>query len=99
MTAVPLERFRFLEGEGAVRWFKSSNHAERGFCRTCGSSLFWRPADGTRMSVAAGAIDPPTGLSIAHHIFVAEQSDYYDIRDDAPCHDAGGDFSPLPRGE
>jgi len=99
MTAVPLDRFVMNRGAELLRWYRSSEEAERGFCSTCGSSLFWRPTDRSRMSVAAGAIDPPTGLAIAHHIFVADKSDYYTIDDGNPCHADAGDFSPLPPAE
>ena len=99
MTAVPLDRFVMNRGAELLRWYQSSGEAERGFCDTCGSSLFWRPADRSRISVAAGAIDPPTGLAIAHHNFVADKSDYYTINDGKPCHADTGDYSPLPPAE
>src|SRR5690349_241487 len=30
----------------ALTWFRSSGHAERGFCSVCGSNLFWRRVGG-----------------------------------------------------
>ena len=33
-----------LEGAEAIVWFKSSERGRRGFCGTCGSSLFFEPA-------------------------------------------------------
>jgi hypothetical protein len=82
-TAVPTDRFTLLSGVDSLKWHRSSDDAERGFCAECGSSLFWRPADGSRMSVLAGALDPPTGLKVGAHIFVESKSDYYDICDGA----------------
>ncbi len=69
-------------------WFASSQTAERGFCRRCGSALFWRRAAPATewTSIAAGSIDPPTGLRTARHIFVADKSDFYDIADGLPQH-------------
>jgi hypothetical protein len=32
----------------------------------------------------AGSLDPPTGLSIAKHIFVGDKSDYYALHEDVP---------------
>jgi hypothetical protein len=60
--------------------FRSSARAERGFCSRCGGNLFWHPldADPDQMSIMAGTLDPPTGLRIEQHIFVADKSDYYD---------------------
>ncbi|WP_318248214.1 GFA family protein [Xinfangfangia pollutisoli] len=55
----------------------------RGFCPDCGSSLFFRAADGG-FSVEAGCIDSPTGGQLRSHIFVADKGDYYDIDDGLP---------------
>ncbi|MCZ0960042.1 GFA family protein [Paracoccus benzoatiresistens] len=70
--------------EGPVKWFRSSAEAERGFCPECGSSLFWHQLGATRHDVAPGAVDNPTGLRLAGHIFVADKGDYYDIADGLP---------------
>jgi hypothetical protein len=52
--------------------------AEYGFCRTCGSSLFWRAAaHPTRLSICAGSLDPPTGLSTVEAWWAAQASDYF----------------------
>jgi len=97
-TAVTSENFRLIQGAESLRWYAASEHAERGFCSTCGSSLLWKPADGSRISVLAGALDPPTGLKIAAHIFVADKSDYYEIADGAPLFaEGGGEIAVVPR--
>ena len=97
-TSVQAGHFRFLAGEGMVRWFRASEHAARGFCDTCGSTLFWRPDEGDRISILAGSLEPPTGLVLAEHIFVADKSDYYGIGDRAPQHAGAGPLeSPIRR--
>ena len=72
--------------DGPVCWFQSSDQGERGFCPTCGSSLFWREVGGTDggVAVSAGAVDNPTGLELAGHIWVESKGDYYDITDGLP---------------
>lgn len=75
-----------VTGAQALGWFRSSDEAERGFCRTCGSNLFWRRPGSGRTSILAGSLDQPTGLTIARHIFVADKGDFYAIGDDAPQH-------------
>lgn len=62
-----------------LRWYASSNRAERGFCGVCGSSLFWRRPGGSDISVFAGSLDQPTGLSISRHIYVKWKGDYYPL--------------------
>ena len=73
-----------IHGAENIRWFRSSTKARRGFCSTCGSSLFWDPIERDWTGVAMGAFDPPTDTHIAVHIYTAEKGDYYDIVDDVP---------------
>lgn len=72
-----------LSGTDNLIWFQSSDWARRGFCRICGSALFWDDG-GESLSINAGTLDPPTGLTLARHIYVDEKSDYYNISDDLP---------------
>jgi len=58
---------------------------QRGFCTGCGSSLYFRAADGA-FSVEAGVVDGPTGSTLAAHIFVADKGDYYALNDGLPQH-------------
>jgi len=73
---VPLDRFRLVAAD-SLRWFRSSPGVERGHCAGCGASLFWRPLGGKHISVAAGALDPPTGLRIGAHWHREDAGDYY----------------------
>jgi hypothetical protein len=81
----PLAALSITKGEDALKWYRASDYARRGFCNACGSSLFWQ-ADKLddhkdRIAVALGALDAPTGLKMIEHIFVADKGDYYDIAD------------------
>jgi len=82
-TGAPLTAITFTRDAG-LKWYRSSESAERGFCATCGSSLFWKPTGQDRMAIAAGALDSPTGLTTANHIFVADKGDYYLLADGVP---------------
>jgi hypothetical protein len=73
-----------IEGEAKITWFQSSEKVRRGFCSVCGSFLFWDPVGREKTAIAMGAFDAPTGTSLAHHIFVADKGDYYEIADDLP---------------
>jgi hypothetical protein len=84
MTSVPLERFA-LVAEAGLAWYRSSPTARRGFCRLCGSNLFWRPDGEARVSVTAGSLDGATGLAIERHIFVADKGDYYALGPEDRC--------------
>jgi hypothetical protein len=73
-----------IEGEDNITWYRSSDEAHRGFCSRCGSSLFWRPEGRETVSVSAGALNGPTGLKTARHIFAGDKPEYYTIADGAP---------------
>lgn len=73
-----------VEGEDNVRWYPSSDHARRGFCETCGSTLFWDPFRKDGIAIAMGLFDGPTGAKLTHHIFTADKGDYYEITDGLP---------------
>lgn len=73
-----------IEAAPTLRWYRSSDVAQRGFCGDCGASLFWQRLGSDVIEVAPGAIDGPTGLRAQRHIFVADKGDYYDIADGLP---------------
>jgi len=79
-----------IDGEDNVTWYHASDVAKRGFCKTCGSQLFWVPdPDITGRAtgdVTGGTLDTPTGVKFSAHIFVADKGDYYDIADGLPQH-------------
>ncbi len=73
-----------LTEQRSLRWFRSSPIARRGFCAECGASLFWDGAGRDMISIAAGTIDPPTGLKTAIQLHAGSASDYYRIEQDIP---------------
>jgi hypothetical protein len=76
----------------AVLWIPSpgSDHgAERGSCRACGASLFWRIPGGERVSISAGTLDEPTGLRIAAHIWVDHSAEWDRPPRDLPAYPRG----------
>lgn len=73
-----------IEGAEALTWYGASDVARRGFCRGCGSVLFWKHNELDTISIMAGSFDKPTGLSAESHIFVGDKGDYYAIYDGLP---------------
>ncbi|MFO6464205.1 GFA family protein [Jannaschia sp. KMU-145] len=70
-----------LSGDEVVRWYDGGQGAERGFCGTCGSSLFYRRTgnDGRR-SIYHGALDaPPTSIPLGHQHFLDRKPETYAI--------------------
>ena len=70
-----------IKGEKHISWYQSSEKVRRGFCDTCGSFLFWDPANPDKIAIAMGCFDQPTGTKIWSHIFVADKGDYYEIEE------------------
>lgn len=73
-----------IENRNHLRWYQSSEKVRRGFCDTCGSSLFWDPVHHDWIGVAMGAFDTETKTRLAIHVFVREKGDYYKITDGLP---------------
>jgi len=64
--------------DGSLTWFSPADGVEYGFCSRCGSSLMWRVADRPELiSVSAGCLDQPTGLTTVAQIWMAEHGDYH----------------------
>lgn len=49
----------FATTRGAISWFHSSDDAERGFCKDCGTPLAYKFLSRPRISVALGSLDHP----------------------------------------
>jgi hypothetical protein len=73
-----------ITNDSGLAWYQTSEIARRGFCRLCGSGLFWEPFDLDATGIIAGTLDGPTGLKTIGHIFVGEKCDFYEITDGLP---------------
>ncbi len=85
-----------VEGAENITWFTSSDTARRGFCKHCGSNLFWEGKDLPYTSITAGSLDGPTGLKLDRHIFVADKGDYYAIADGIAQSQKFEGYDPTP---
>ncbi|GFE65720.1 hypothetical protein KIN_27940 [Litoreibacter roseus] len=69
-VGIDLTDVTLTSGASALKWYRSSPLAERGFCTTCGSSLFYRmAASPARWSCYLGALEnvpPSIGLGSQH---------------------------------
>jgi hypothetical protein len=68
-----------VENPEALSYYVSSDYAERGFCRTCGTSLIWRLRDGSQDYVSLPALDDQTGVVFDEQIFIDEKPAIYDF--------------------
>ena len=73
-----------LSGEDHITTYQSSDWAERAFCATCGSNLWFKFLPTGGRTFLAGLFDLPAGLPIKHQIFVDEKPDWFDIVQESP---------------
>jgi hypothetical protein len=89
-TSVSKSDLIFLTQQSLKWYHDQSPNTYRGFCNTCGSSLFWDAGDSSipvsiaKVAVAAGTLDKGHGLKTIGHIYVSEAGDYYQISDELP---------------
>jgi hypothetical protein len=77
---VPVDGMRFVS-DSELNVFPSSDWAERGFCKTCGSSLFYRitvpgPMQG-ELHVGLGTLDDADGIPLTSEIYIDRKPDGY----------------------
>tara|TARA_Y100000590_G_scaffold237399_1_gene267209 strand:+ start:225 stop:635 length:411 start_codon:yes stop_codon:yes gene_type:complete len=79
-----LEENIIFKSKKTLQWFKSSKKASRGFCKNCGSSIFFKRLGSKAISLSAGLLNNPTGLKTISHIFIHNKRDYYQLSDKLP---------------
>ncbi len=68
-----------ISGVENVTQFASSAWAERGFCKTCGTHLFYRLKPANEYIVPAGLFQNQNGFELKEQIFIDKKPAYYDF--------------------
>ena len=66
-----------FEGKENISVFDSSAWAERGFCSTCGTHLFYRLKDGNQYIMPAGLFDDDERFVFDNQVFIDEKPPFY----------------------
>lgn len=66
-----------FEGEEHIKVYDSSEWGERGFCRECGSNLFYRIKESGSTGMAAGLVDDMTGFTMIAQVCIDDKPAYY----------------------
>lgn len=66
-----------LTGEEHIVRYKSSDWARRGFCKSCGTHLFYHLVGNNQYILPAGLFDDDKGFELEHQIFIEEKPHYY----------------------
>jgi len=88
--AVRADGVLFEDTENLGR-YESSDWAERGFCKQCGSSLFYRMVREDRYMMAVGSFDDQSGFELSHQVFIDEKPDFYSFAQETKT-STGDDF-------
>jgi len=71
--------FELTSGAESLSVFHSSDWAERAFCPTCGSNIYYRLRETGRASVALGLFDDTSGLTLERQMFTDLKPDGFDF--------------------
>lgn len=71
-----------FEGEEHISVFDSSEWAERGFCKQCGTHLFYRLKQNNQHFVPVGLFADAQGITFDHQVFIDEKPAYYAFAND-----------------
>ncbi len=66
-----------IEGEASLGLYSSSAWAERGFCKSCGTHLFYRLKDGSYRNVSLGLLDDAAAFAFETQVFIDSKPDCY----------------------
>lgn len=91
--AVPWATFRreHLVVEGTPSWFQSSEHARRGFCGACGTSLFFETRqEPHEIDVAVAALQEAGKVAPRYHSWTPSKLAWETIGDSLPRYRENG---------
>ncbi len=63
----------------SVSVYSSSEWAERGFCKNCGSHLFYRLKETQQYFISAGLFENTDNFVFDHQVFIDNKPHYYDF--------------------
>jgi hypothetical protein len=68
-----------FDDTSALGFYRSSEWAERGFCRQCGTPLFYRLVGKEFYAVSVEAFDDRSDFAFTSQIFIDEKPGYYEF--------------------
>lgn len=72
-----------FSGQHPPTTYRSSEWAERGFCPTCGTHLFYHLLPSDEYILPAGLFHEQS-FDVANQIFIDEKPEYYELANDTP---------------
>jgi hypothetical protein len=90
-----------VDREAPLGLYASSEWAERGFCRTCGTSLFWRSREeqGDHLAVSFQSLDDVADFAFGEEIFIDEKPVQYEFAGQRPRKTGAEIFAEFGAGQ
>ena len=84
-ACIPLDSFRYLQGEELIQTYQPLGGGYSPFfCRVCGSCAPMTVKERQLVLVPAGLLDDDPGVRPALHMFVGSKAPWWEITDKAP---------------
>jgi len=81
-VGVKEERFRYVAGGDQITWYRSTRESSRGFCPTCGSTMFFRSSVAPdEIHIARPYIFSSIDKKPTAHVFFDHHVDWIEIND------------------
>ncbi len=71
-----------FSGESNIGAFPSSQWADRGFCKKCGTHLFYRLTENQQYMMPASLFEQAENFELKQEIFIDEKPDWYSFQND-----------------
>jgi len=85
--SVPIKAGTLVFTKSKPKYYVSSKHGKRGFCKDCGTRLSWQaldPHNDWMSNVTIGSLDNSTEVEPSRHIFVDTKLPWYKTDDTLP---------------
>ncbi len=99
IAGVSRSKFRWVEGEDALKGYTAENGTTRTFCSHCGSSLTFsspRASEGV-VEIALGTMDEDVPVEPSAHIFVGSAANWVVLSDDLPRYEEGRNSAKVKK--
>jgi len=73
-----------FRSEASLGRFASSDWAERGFCKACGTPMFYRFVRANAYMMSVGVFDDTSPFKLTHEVFVDKKPEGYALSGDHP---------------
>lgn len=83
MVAGSIGDITFTKDDG-LEWYQSSEKAERGFCKVCGSAMFKRVEGEDKFLISVGNLDDTSGLKTIKNVWLEGKGGYYVVPPEEP---------------